>query len=300
MGGVERRGHGRDDALPRDRGRSSPWSINWRRFVPGTKRIARSRTPRYWPALVDRHDVGVLERCREPRLGLEAPAPHRGPAWLRRDDLERDGPVELFVGRAIDHAHPATLEEALDAIAGEEPARLESGQALIGLFHDAPRRVPWTHLTPCYGHATRRNKAGNRPIGPATLRVRSHAFPWRASTCSSRSRRASRSSNRPWSRSSAVRSCCSSARSWSTRGPGHERRRDRRDDDGHECDSPQHHDHRDDPAGRALRRHVAVPDGRDRLHRPPETTARFSGTRCDRGGASARHSRRRRGSSTRR
>ena len=68
---------------------------------------------------------------------------------LGRDDLERDGPVELFVGRAIDHAHPAALQQALDAVAREDRARLESCQALIGLFHDAtsPAR-PWTPFGP--------------------------------------------------------------------------------------------------------------------------------------------------------
>src|SRR5919112_1777154 len=96
--------------------------------------------------LMDRDDVGVLERRRESRLGLEASDGIGVLRVLGRDDLQRDGPVELLVGRPVDHAHPATLQQALDAVTREERARLESGQAAIGLFHDAtPERAPWTN-----------------------------------------------------------------------------------------------------------------------------------------------------------
>jgi hypothetical protein len=45
----------------------------------------------------------------------------------------------------------------------------------------------------------------------------------------------------------------------------HERRHDR-----HPRHPEQHHDHADDAAGRRLRDDVAVPDGRDGHHRPPQ------------------------------
>ena len=63
----------------------------------------------------------------------------------------------------------------------------------------------------------------------------------------------------------------------------HERRRDQRGEDREEGDPPEHHEGGDDAAGDMLRRHVAVADGRDRLHRPPEARGRGSGTRCGRG-----------------
>ena len=48
-------------------------------------------------AAVDRDDVRVLERRREPRLGLEAGDGRRVLGVLRGDDLQRDGPVELGI-----------------------------------------------------------------------------------------------------------------------------------------------------------------------------------------------------------
>ena len=44
---------------------------------------------------------------------------------LGRDDLQRDRAVEVGVGRLVDDAHPAAIEQALDPVAGEHGAGLE-------------------------------------------------------------------------------------------------------------------------------------------------------------------------------
>ena len=104
-------------------------------------------------AAVDRDDVGVLQRGREPGLGLEAGDRVRVLGVLGRDDLQRHGAVQLRVGGLVDHAHAAAIEHALDAVAGKLGARLESGQAVDGFIH--ARSPP----NPCYVRRGGRYKA---------------------------------------------------------------------------------------------------------------------------------------------
>jgi hypothetical protein len=75
-------------------------------------------------AAVDRDDVRVLERGRQPRLGLEARDRVRVLGVLGRDDLQRHGAVQVGIRRLVDDAHAAAVEHPLDAIARELRARL--------------------------------------------------------------------------------------------------------------------------------------------------------------------------------
>ena len=75
-------------------------------------------------AAVDRDDVGMLERRRQPGLRLEAGHGVRVLRVLGRDDLQCDRALELRVGGLVDQAHPAAVEDAIDAVAGEQRPRL--------------------------------------------------------------------------------------------------------------------------------------------------------------------------------
>jgi hypothetical protein len=88
-----------------------------------------------FPAPVNGDDVRMLQRGRQPGLGLEARDRLRVLGVLGRDDLQRHGPIQLRVRRLVDHAHPAPVEHSLDAVAREQRAGRESRQALGCLIH---------------------------------------------------------------------------------------------------------------------------------------------------------------------
>ena len=75
-------------------------------------------------APVDRDDVGMLERRGQPGLRLEAGHGVRVLRVLGRDDLQGHRALEFRVGGLVDQTHPAAVEDALDAVPGEQRARL--------------------------------------------------------------------------------------------------------------------------------------------------------------------------------
>jgi hypothetical protein len=66
--------------------------------------------------LVDRADVGVVQRRRRPRLLHEPVAGLRVAPDLGRDELDRDGPAERDVARPVDHPHPAAADPVQDLV----------------------------------------------------------------------------------------------------------------------------------------------------------------------------------------
>ena len=71
------------------------------------------------PRRVHRHDVGVVERRRQPSLTQE-PLPETPISrQLRRDQLQRHPPVEPQVVRQIHDAHPATAHHRLQPVTGQ-------------------------------------------------------------------------------------------------------------------------------------------------------------------------------------
>jgi hypothetical protein len=72
--------------------------------------------------LVDRDHVRVVERCRQPRFAQEALPEALVLGQLRGDQLERDRPVQRYVGRAVHDTHPAAPDQLLNAVAGEDHA----------------------------------------------------------------------------------------------------------------------------------------------------------------------------------
>ena len=140
--GVERGGHRRDDAQHALEGQLAAVD-DLAQVGPGDEAHREVQDAAILAAAVDGDDVRVLERCREPSLRLEPPHRVRVLRVLGRDDLQRDGPVEVLVGRAVDDAHPAAIDHAVDAIAREDRTGLQNRQAFDGLIHDAiPERTP--------------------------------------------------------------------------------------------------------------------------------------------------------------
>jgi hypothetical protein len=63
---------------------------------------------------VDRDDVGVPDRCRPPRLTLEALAELRLLSQLGNDHLERHDAVEVEIARAVHDSHAAAPDDRLE------------------------------------------------------------------------------------------------------------------------------------------------------------------------------------------
>ena len=109
-----------EDVLPRA----------WTRLDPVSERTAvheladKVLTPVLLAGVVDREDVGVIERGCELRLALEAP-PSCRVGQVGGDELDRDGAIQLRVGRAVDRAHPAFAKLMIEAICADRCARCE-------------------------------------------------------------------------------------------------------------------------------------------------------------------------------
>ena len=77
------------------------------------------RAPIALAVVVDRNDVGVLDRRRGSRLAQEALANARIPEQSRRDHLQRHGAVEAQLRGLVDDAHATATGDAFHPIAGE-------------------------------------------------------------------------------------------------------------------------------------------------------------------------------------
>ena len=146
MCGVECRGHRRHDALHAVEAELAAVD-HLAQVRAGHEAHRQVEDAAILAAAMDGDDVRMLERCREPCLRLEAAHRVRVLRVLGRDDLQRDRPAEVLVGRAVDDSHPAAIEHAVDAVAREERSRLEARQALNGFIHDSRSRG--RHPRPC-------------------------------------------------------------------------------------------------------------------------------------------------------
>ena len=144
--GVECRGHRRHDALHAVEAELAAVD-HLAQVRAGHEAHRQVQDAAILAAAMDGDDVRMLERCREPCLRLEASHRVRVLRVLGRDDLQRDRPAEVLVGRAVDDSHPAAIEHAVDAVAREERSRLEARQALNGFIHDSRSRG--RHPRPC-------------------------------------------------------------------------------------------------------------------------------------------------------
>jgi len=109
--------------------------------------------------LVDRRDVGMIERTRGARLPQEAgrrvAVTHRS----RRQELQRDAALECGVFGQVNRAHAASAEMADDSVVGDE-----------GAHHDWPRtkseayRGAAEHLAHGRSQVSGRSNGEARPI----------------------------------------------------------------------------------------------------------------------------------------
>ena len=95
---------------------------------------------------VDRRDVGVIQRCEEPRLPLQPRETFRVGGESRRKSLDRDLAPQPRVPRPIDLAHPARAERSEDLVravlrAGRERHRREPVRNHMGDAPRMPRRL---------------------------------------------------------------------------------------------------------------------------------------------------------------
>ena len=96
---------------------------------------------------VDRRDVGVVQRCEEPRLPLQPRESFRVRGESRGERLERDLAPQPCVPCPIDLAHPARAERSEDLV-----------RAVLRAGRERHRREPF------------RNHKGDAPRMPRTLR----------------------------------------------------------------------------------------------------------------------------------
>ena len=88
--------------------------------------------------VVDRDDVRMLDRGRQPRLAQEALAERHVVGELRGEQLQRDVAVEREVVGAVDDAHAAAADQRLDPIAGELGADARVAEAGMFSFRRRP------------------------------------------------------------------------------------------------------------------------------------------------------------------
>ena len=81
---------------------------------PSTSSSTSAWTPLIFEA-VNAADVRMIQRGEHLRFALEAREPLRINREGRRQDFDRDVAIQLRVARAIDFAHPADTEQAVDA-----------------------------------------------------------------------------------------------------------------------------------------------------------------------------------------
>ena len=81
--------------------------------------------------VVDRGDIGVIERRCQPRLLMESRASLRILRQLWRQHLQGDIPIESRVGRLIHHTHPALADLLDQAVVKKSLSSLDTHLAVL-------------------------------------------------------------------------------------------------------------------------------------------------------------------------
>lgn len=76
--------------------------------------------------LVDRDDIGVVERARRLRFADQASAPGCTIKSVGRENLEGDGAIEARIESLIDRAHAARAQPGLDFIVAQPSSGIHS------------------------------------------------------------------------------------------------------------------------------------------------------------------------------
>ena len=142
MRGVERRGDLGDDLGDPAR-RQRPELADQRAHVAAADVPHRDEQHAARLAgLEDRDDVRVIDRGGGPRLADESLPERVVGGQRRRQDLQRDRPVEPLVVRAEHHGHAALADLLLEQIAGDPRAGREAARH-AGIVLRSPRCLPY-------------------------------------------------------------------------------------------------------------------------------------------------------------
>jgi hypothetical protein len=143
VGDVERRGDLGDDRRRARRGQPPVVLDKCVQVAAGHVAHDDVQRPAILPRRVDRHDVGVVDRRRHPRFAREALSELGVAGAVGGDDLQRDGPLQVQLHGAVDDAHPAAGDDALDAAAAEQLAWGQLGHRfIVQRCARAPRACP--------------------------------------------------------------------------------------------------------------------------------------------------------------
>ncbi len=104
--------------------------------------------------VVDRQDVGVRQRGDRTRFPFEARERVRVGRHGRRDDLDRDVPLQPRVPRAIDLAHATGADGGEDFVWTESGSGGERGQVVRGSYNQARLRLRLRRGRPKLTHLT--------------------------------------------------------------------------------------------------------------------------------------------------
>ena len=86
------------------------------RVTPSRNSMAMNALPSCFADLVDRADVGMVQRRRGPSFAAEAGQRLRVSGNVFGQELERDEAAKLGVFGLVDHTHPAAAELFDDAV----------------------------------------------------------------------------------------------------------------------------------------------------------------------------------------
>ncbi len=90
---------------------------------------------------VNHANIRMVERGRGARLAQHTLAVFGVRHQIFRKKLQRDGPLELDVERAIHHSHPASPDEAEDLVVPNDLSRRQSGASVSQASFPAPDRL---------------------------------------------------------------------------------------------------------------------------------------------------------------
>ena len=173
VGGVERAGHLRDDGhRPLGRERRA---LGQERPEVGALDVAHGHVEHAVDVAGVEHldGVGMVDRRGGAALRFEAGAEHRVERRVRRDQLQRDGPLQREVGGAEDHAHPAPARDRLDPMPGEDGphCRLARHPPCIRAGRGAECKAPGRGVTPTRPVVSPNGGSGASPVARASARL---------------------------------------------------------------------------------------------------------------------------------
>ena len=115
--------------------------------------------------LIQRDDVGVVERGHRSGLAAQTLPNHGVARHLGLDQLERDGPVEPQLASAVEDPDPAEADDALDLVSGKCGAgseHLPRGRARRSARSEKARSTRRTRVSLC-GQLARRRASRTAP-----------------------------------------------------------------------------------------------------------------------------------------